>query len=98
MHLPYNRYTDPPNPELAILNLGIEGFPPEFRIVVTHILLAARLLLTRNWKSNTVPSVTEVLEVTQTNYTFESLLAGREGRRAKFDNQWKPWTEWFQLQ
>lgn len=43
----------PPDPALAILHLGIEKFPPNFKPVVTHILLETRILILRNWKNNT---------------------------------------------
>lgn len=35
-----------PNPLLALLHLGIEKFPPSSRVVVIHLLLAAKLNIT----------------------------------------------------
>lgn len=84
-----------PKPSLAILNIGIELFPPEFRTVITHIFLVARTLIAKHWRTDKAPNVSEVLTTSQTHYVYESLLAGRSGQKEKFDNQWKIWTTWF---
>lgn len=38
----------PISPDLAILNLGIDDIPPSLRIVLMHVLLAARLTPVRS--------------------------------------------------
>lgn len=68
-----------PSPSLTILHLGIETSPPNFRVVVSHILLAARSLIAQLWKADKAPNVSEVLKIVQTNYVHESLLADRRG-------------------
>lgn len=45
-------YSIPPSPTPAILNLNIEKIPHLLWKVVTHILLAARLSVTRLWKAS----------------------------------------------
>lgn len=84
----------PSSPALAILNIGIELFPPECRRVVTHILLAARVLIARRWKINLSPNVSEVVEVVKQNYVFESLLPYRQGNKRLFDHNWSLWHAW----
>lgn len=54
----------PPNPSLAILNIGIENFPPDFRVVITHILLVSRPLIVKHWKSDKAPYTSEVFKTT----------------------------------
>lgn len=68
-----------PSPGLALLNVGIDYFPYQSRIVVTNTLLAARLVLMRHWKSSTPPSVQEVINTVHTLYTYETLFALSNG-------------------
>ena len=86
-----------PNPGLAVLHIGIDLFPPEFRVVITHVLLAARTLIAQHWKADRAPNVSEVLRLTQVNYVHESLLAYRRGVRDRFDSVWKIWTDWYKV-
>lgn len=64
------------------------------RTIVTHILLAARMLITRKWKSNISPSVLEIIDLAKQNFTFENLLAHRHGNKQLFDHRWNLWTLW----
>lgn len=66
------------SPGLAILNLGIDSFQSTCHKIVTHILLAARLLITKQWKSNLSPNISEVIELVK-QHMYESLLTYRQG-------------------
>ena len=83
-----------PSPALAVLNLGIDLFPLDCRKIVTHILLAARLLIARKWKSNLSPNVSEVIDIVKQNFTYENLLAYKYGSKRIFDRQWQLWVLW----
>lgn len=60
----------PPDPKLAILLIGLEGFPYSVRHVVTHILLVARSLILSNWKSAPTLNITDVTRKVQQHYIF----------------------------
>lgn len=60
-------------PQIAILNINIESLPPTYRLVTTHILLATRLLIIRCWRTNTTPSLIEVVTLVILHYTYESI-------------------------
>lgn len=76
---------------LAILNIGIERFPHDCRGIVTHIFLAAKTFITRKWKSNLAPNISDVIEIVKCNYAFESILAYRHGNKRLFDHYWNLW-------
>lgn len=65
----------------TILNIGIDLFPPDFRRTVTHTLLSGRMLITRKWKSNLSPYVSEVIDMVKQNFAFKSLLVYRHGTK-----------------
>lgn len=87
----------PPNPSMEVLNTGIENFPSDFCTLVTHILLVARFLIKKYWKTDKTPNISEVLEITQTRYVYESFLASKCGTSKKFDINWKLWKEQFKV-
>lgn len=82
-------------PHLAILNLTIEDFPIHQRTVITHVLLATKLLITRNWKSDNIPSLTEVTNLVQTHFTYETLLSRSKQSHTKTLTRWNPWVLWY---
>lgn len=45
---------------MALFSLGIENIPKQKRNLVTHILLAAHLTITRKWKQPSAPDAQEV--------------------------------------
>lgn len=65
----------PPFSALAIFYLGIELFSPHLCTIVSYFLLAARLVITRHWKSHLAPNASEVIKLVRANYLFEKLLA-----------------------
>lgn len=88
-----------PSPELALLNIGIENFPPHLRYATTHILLAARLTITRHWKFADLILVDEVISLAHTQTLFgayERMFAALVGGLAATTMVWLPWLEWFQ--
>lgn len=82
-------------PHLAILNLTIEDFPLQQRTVITHILLAAKLLITRNWKSDNIPSLMEVTNLVQTHFNYETLLSCSKQSHTKTLTPWNQWVLWY---
>lgn len=46
-----------PSPPLAILSIGINNFPHNFRVLVMYILFASRLLIMHNWRHSTVSNL-----------------------------------------
>lgn len=82
-------------PQLAILNLNTKSVPPSWRIVTTHILLVTRLLITRYWKSQMSPTITEVITLVQLHYTHESILSRGKPSHLKTSNLWFPWEQWY---
>lgn len=82
-------------PQLAILNLNIDDFPPYQRSMITHVLLATKLLITRNWKSDNIPSLTEVTNLVQTHFTYETLLSRSKQSHTKTLTRWNPWVLWY---
>lgn len=41
-------------------------------LYITHILLVARMLITRKWKTNLSPNVPEVIDMVKHNFAFET--------------------------
>lgn len=72
-----------PKPSLAILTLTINKFPVCYRVIVTHIFLASHLVITRHWKQDLTPNLSEVIELVQTHYTYEKML---DSHRDKTDD------------
>lgn len=70
-----------PEPSLVILNLGIGRFPPFFHSIVTHVPLAARLLIAKGWKSDKAPNLSEAVEIVCLHYKYKSMLATKQDTR-----------------
>lgn len=79
-----------PTPDLAILNLNIDSVPQPTRHVVTHILLAARLSITRLWKMVNVPSTEHILDLVNFHYSYELAMASSGGSFDKVMKVWLP--------
>lgn len=84
----------PPSPALAILNLTIEDLPHPFRIVTTHILMAAKLNIARHWKSDTSLTLTQVVDLVSLHYSYEHTSASDTNHYKKIQSSWQPWTTW----
>lgn len=79
-----------------MLNIGIENFPPHLRYATTHILLAARLTITRHWKFADLILVDEVISLVHTHGAYERMFAASVGGLAATTRVWLPLLEWFQ--
>lgn len=88
------KQSTPPTPELAILNLNIESVPQPFRHVTTHILLAARLSITRLWKTDRTPSVEHTFDMVNHYYSYEITMAASGGLLAREKRAWQPSEQW----
>lgn len=86
---------NPPEPALAILHLGIDNYPLQFRTVVTHILITAKMIIARHWRTTLSPNPSEVMTQVNLNFQYERLLAIRKSSYAVFDRNWNCWKEWY---
>lgn len=68
-----------PSPGLAILNLKIYLILSSLKVVLTHILLSARLTILRHWKSNNLPTMSEVISTTHLHFTYKIMFASAKG-------------------
>lgn len=84
----------PPTLALAILSLTIESIPPYLRLVVTYILLVAKLSLMRLWESSQAPLIENTLDLVNLNYSYELMMTSSKGMMAKTLKYWYPWTQW----
>lgn len=83
-----------PNPALALLPLEADLVPSDMGHSVLNILLAARLLITRKWKSDIPPSITEVVDLTNLHCTYERMLASSLGCLCTYLDLWSLWLSW----
>lgn len=83
-----------PNPALPVLSLDIKKVPSPFRTVVKHILLAARLMITRHWKLQMAPNPSEAIALVNVHFSYDHTLALWKGNVTAFDRVWKPWSIW----
>lgn len=60
----------PPNPTLALLNLGIDKIPMQHRCVITHILIAAHLTITSNWRTDKAPNLIDVINRVKSQHLY----------------------------
>lgn len=83
------------SPDLALLSLNIETIPTESRTIATHILLSAKLVLTRHWKKQTAPIIQEVISTTHTHAVYEMMFASTQNWLPVAERQWKTWMVWY---
>lgn len=81
----------PPKAELAMLNLNIDSYPFMYRQLITHLLLAARTLILRNWKSTLIPNLSEAIALVNDNYSFEKAISVNNLTYHKFQKSWSAW-------
>lgn len=84
-----------PTPDLALLNLTSDRIPPAMRKITINILLAARLSLTRFWKSNPHPKLLDLITPTQTHHIFELLITTNKSAYLQEKQKWEPWLTWY---
>lgn len=85
----------PLDPALALLSLGIYKFPPNLRSTITHLLLAARLSITRKWKDYSPLTASDAIDLTNLHNTYERILASSLGSLHTYTKHWAPWNFWY---
>lgn len=85
----------PPTPELALLNLSTDTIPVNSRTVALHILLATRISITRKWKSTQPPTLTEIINTTQTHHTYELIMTHTHDSYQREKTKWSQWSDWY---
>lgn len=76
---------------IALLNIGIDLLSPMHQPVVSHLLLAARLMMLRNWKSVLAHDLSDVERIVDHNYFFERILAMNAMKYKAFSKSWSIW-------
>lgn len=66
------------NPAMALLNINLDFFPPQYKIIVANILIAARLTITKLWKSIEAPNLTDVISRLNIQGHYELMLARKK--------------------
>lgn len=79
------------NPSLALLHLGIEKCHPNSRVVLTHLLLAAKLNITRFWKTSEPPNISYTITDLNLQCEMDRIVAGKNLCMAKFLSKWSSW-------
>lgn len=79
------------SPDMALLSLGIETIPKRERNLVTHILLAARLTITRNWKQPLAPIADDVYSLVDLHKKLERISAIKLNRIPQYEISWQLW-------
>lgn len=80
---------------MAILSLGIESVPVASRVIVTHILLSAGLIIMRHRKDLRPPPITEIVDTTNIHVTYEMMFASTQGNYQTMCATWNQWVEWY---
>lgn len=75
---------------MAILSIHVDLYPPILRPMVIQILMATRLVVTRQWKSNTSPNIREVVNKVDEAFKYELIMTSIEGKLPLFYKQWDP--------
>lgn len=81
----------PLSPLDLLLGLNIPNWPKNIRVLVTHILIAARLALTKKWKASQAPSGSELIALLNNHFLMEFSFAKANMYTATFRLNWKPW-------
>lgn len=79
-------------PAMALLGLNLDIYPINYRTIVANILLAARLTITRLWKSTLAPNLSDVILKLNSIAHFELMLVHKNDAIAKFTKVWLAWT------
>lgn len=64
-----------PDPKLALLGIGMDSWPFEFHMVVTHIFIAARLTIARLWKQPSASDLYTTIHTLNEHATNEYMFA-----------------------
>lgn len=84
------------SPGLDLLNLGIDEIPRILRNTAVNVLLAARLVLMRHWKSPLIPAMSKLVTLVHQHYTYERMYALATDFLKFSTDRWSPWVEWYE--
>lgn len=73
------------------LGLNVTNSPNRVRILVTHILIAARLALAKKWKSPQPPNRLDLIILLNNHLQMEFSFAKTNLTTAPFLQNWEPW-------
>lgn len=79
------------DPSLALLSINIDKFEYTHRTLIIHSMLAFKLMIARNWKSDKVPSLLEIIRNINSNCWHEKLLASASDKLLLFYTHWEIW-------
>lgn len=76
------------NPATALLGINLDIYPKEFRTIVFHTLIAARLAISSLWKSSNAPNLSTVIARINTQAQYELMLAYKNYSTITFRKKW----------
>lgn len=82
---------------MALLELSMDNFTNNYRTVVIHILIAARLTILCQWKKDVAPTLTEVILRVTVHCTYKHSYAIIHGNRDTFKRKWEVWINTYNL-
>lgn len=74
-----------------MLDLGMDTWDASHRIILIHILIAAILTITRNWKVILPPSPQLVPQLLNQHLQMELMFAKANLTLPKIQSEWTPW-------
>ena len=79
------------NPATALLGINLDIYPKEYRTIVFHTLVAARLTITSLWKSKDAPNLSTVIARINIQAQYELMLAYKNYSITTFRKKWLAW-------
>lgn len=76
-------------PQIAPFGLGLSDLPPKFHLIITHILIVARLSIARLWKQPCAQSLSNTIDILNDHLSIEFLFAKAQLTLEKFYHQWQ---------
>lgn len=76
-------------------NISSEIYPIQYRTIVSHILFAASLANTNNWRAISALNVIEVIHWVSTHYNYERFLAHNTQSLNAYNIIWLTWPQIF---
>lgn len=64
------------------------------RLLVSHLLIAARLTIVRHWKDVNPPPIVETLQLIKKHNAYETQFAQSVGIHKKVSEIWNIWLTW----
>lgn len=76
------------SPAMVLLSINLDIFLLHYRIIVVNILIAARLTITKLWKSKEAPNLTEVITRLNLQAHLKLVLAQKNYSMNRFKKYW----------